>query len=671
MEKTGQNLPQFSAWIRLKLFFLSKKGILILLIFSIIFLPVLYFTLLNQSEIAQKRVAKKVSQSASKIWQLTLSLDTKTDKISLTKIDIENGTAPASPFEDSPYLAQVLDSNSNILFKTHLNLIQDIAYNSYFAPDIASEEAKISAPKFATIETPLALPYFAQAKDIKILKNNIEILNISPPKLTSFSLFTPAFAQTNAASCKKLYVVFIAEGYTDFAKFRNDADTVKNSILSVEPFSKYADRIDFSKKIENREPLGCISAERLNNNCLNNTLNNKVSQMGQNQFPDLPKTPNFVKYVVLVDRDYQQTGPNSYLGGSAVIGGQLSVMSTHLETNLAAKLYIHEIGGHLIGKLFDRYIYPDLSEEEKAYKKRVIEALASNCSLNQEGESFWQQARSLAAGEKNAYPDCVIKEEGKPPITFAPSAQNCPRDRGNANSVMSALECGENNKNFDQVEKWYLEEKILKNYSSCSTSGNSSPKQTAPDQNKTSASTGHLICYPEGGITKRYDSDTIIVENRTGKDVKVSIQQNYCKFGTEGRSRTDADPVCSGYLGSKTDTIKANEKKTYKMKSLLSCFNNSLTIRRENDEDGGCYRSDNNEPWKEGVAFTDKFEPKKGSEPCSEIPTDGNSFVNNSLTISAGGPVDTGAAGTVTCKSDPNCTANQQNIHLCRLICVP
>lgn len=671
-----------SSWTKLKLFFLSKKGIVALLILSIILLPALYFTLLNQSEIAQKDAIKRVTNSANKIWELTLLLDTKTEAVSLKEINITDGIAPASPFEDTPYLAQVLDDKSNILFKTHFSLIQDIAYNSYFAPNISSEEARVTPPKIGpTMQTPLALPYFPQAKTIKILKNDREILNISPPKLTSFSLFSPVFAETPASNCKKLYVVFIAEGYTDFIKFKQDAKAAQDSILSVEPFSRYKDRIDFSK-IENEQSLGCVEGNRFKSSCINSdSTKGKVLEIKKNKLPDLPFSANYTKLVILVDADREQADTGSFIDGVAQVGGWLAVIPTRLSAEIASGAYIHEIGGHLIGHLQDRYVYNITSDEERKVREGNIKETSSNCSLNSEGEEFWRQARPVAAGGKNAYPKCVLD------TAFGPAEQTCAipgttiKNRGNPDSVMSAVECG--GKNFDKVEQWYLENNILKKYNSCSApAANPAPaEQSQPDQNPQGA--GKLICYPKGGISKRYDSDTLIVENKMNEEVELLLQQNYCDY--KGRPQQDGDPDCEEFAGYKTDKIKPNEKKSYQMTKMLTCKNNMIAVKQviSKQPNQGCYRDDKNEPWRGGVAFAVQSKPGTTGTACSPLPASGENLSDSIAanlegavnTTTPAGPAAPGPAGAasppITCRQDPNCPPIQKGLHLCQLICSP
>lgn len=649
-----------------------------MLTLSIILLPALYFTLLRQSEIAQKDTLK-VTNSANKIWELTLLLDTKTDKVRLKEIKISNGTTLSSPFEDSPYLAQVLDDKSNILFKTHFNLGQDLAYGSYFAPNISSEEAKVTPPKIGpTMQTPLALPYFPQAKSIKILKNNVEILSISPPKLTSFSLFSPAFAQAPAQSCRKLNVVFIAEGYSDFAKFRQDADNVRDAILSVEPFFRYKDRIDF-RKIENNQPLGCIEGNRLKSSCLSSDeTKGKILEIKKNQLPDLPFSSDFLKLVVLVDAQSEQKGEGSFINGVAQLGGWFAVVPARLSSDKASGAYIHEIGGHLIGKLQDRYVYTITSDEERKYREAKIQETASNCSLNSAGEEFWKTARNLTSNQQNAYPRCTLD------TAFGPAEQTCAipgtniKNRGNPDSVMSATEC--EGKNFDKVEQWYLENKILKNYSSCSAPA---ANQTDPAQGINSG-TGRLICYPKGGITERYNSDTLTVENKMDEEVELLLQQNYCDY--KGRPQSDGDPDCDKPAGNKTDKIKSGEKKSYRMTKMLTCKNNMIAITQviSKQPNQGCYRTDKDEPWKGGLAFAVKYQPAATGTACSPLPQQTGENLSNGIVVNAEGrtgatgpaaPATPGPAGAVsppiTCRQDPNCPAVQKGLHICQLICSP
>lgn len=694
MEDAQTNIKE-SLLDKLKLFIFSKKGLVLATLLLIFLLPAIYLGLPKQTATPkiQSTSLNQPTNTSDKIWQMTLSYNTQSQALILKEIHIDSGTAPASPIETSPYVAEVLDANNQLLFKTHFNLTVDLAYNSYFAPGISSEEAKVSLPPSQKIiEKSLALPFFSQGKTIRILKNDSEMLHFTPPQLTSFSLFSDAYAESSGPSCNPIHIVLISEGYTDFNQFQKDADLVKSSLLSVSPFSDNKGKLDFLT-FNNDQSLGCIKGGRLSTECINDgSAFHKLSAAIQKQFPNLPSTDGAVKKVVLVNAQSQRNGTDNYTTGMSVVSGDRSVIAAHIEEpaadikgDLQAKLYIHEIGGHLIGGLYDRYIYEGLSAEEEHFKLESIgNNHNTNCSINPNGEDFWKTARPIPAGGKNAYPFCTLKS------AFGPAEQSAACDlepniknRGNPNSVMSALDCGdENNQNFDKVEQAAIT-KVLSSFSACAASesnpaANPASGTTPADNSKT----GRLIC---ASVAKRFDSDTLTVENKMAEDVNLILQQNYCPYN--GHPQKDWDPDCKNKLGTKEVTLKPGQKTAFKMTKLLKCKNNALVINQviTAGPNKGCYRDDIDQPWDGGKAFAVTSNAPKSGEACDADPATSDDPLLKSVTasdVSASGstsatpgtPGTGGTSGTtpaVNCRPDPNCSPAQKTIHLCQLICSP
>lgn len=124
---------------------------------------------------------------------------------------------------------------------------------------------------------------------------------------------------------------------------------------------------------------------------------------------------------------------------------------------------IHEIDGHLIGKLYDRYIYPPT-----LHVPQLIDNLRSNCTDNSQGETWWKDVGGtpLVSGG-TAGQGCMRQSY------FAPAANSCPDPRmGTLNSIMSAANCWSQTVSvgFDATEQYWIKNFIIPKYT-CSSPG--------------------------------------------------------------------------------------------------------------------------------------------------------------------------------------------------------
>lgn len=129
-------------------------------------------------------------------------------------------------------------------------------------------------------------------------------------------------------------ILFIADSYTDFTQFHQDAQDMFNLFISVEPFSQFTDSIKLLMA-DNAANLGCY------------------------QPPDIPRLIVCDRYLIFLaalthnfDSIIVVHNSNEY-GGS----GSPGVAVTYRDVNtLAAQVMVHEFG-HSFGNLMDEYSY--------------------------------------------------------------------------------------------------------------------------------------------------------------------------------------------------------------------------------------------------------------------------------------------------------------------------
>ncbi len=125
--------------------------------------------------------------------------------------------------------------------------------------------------------------------------------------------------------------------------------------------------------------------------------------------------------------------------------------------------------------------------------------------------------------------------------------------------------------------------------------------------------TGKVVCYPNGGMDKKYDSNALVVENKTDHDVNVWVQWNQCDY--KGSIPPADGYQCNKYVNRKTNiTIKKGEKKEFSAKTAgsglenasLNCSAVQIDANTEGDAGGGCYLPDGKTQWSGGLAFAIK-----------------------------------------------------------------
>ena len=123
---------------------------------------------------------------------------------------------------------------------------------------------------------------------------------------------------------------------------------------------------------------------------------------------------------------------------------------------------------------------------------------------------------------------------------------------------------------------------------------------------------GKVVCYPKGGMEKKYDSDTIVIENKKDRMVQVWVQWNKCDY--TGKIPPDEGYQCNEYVKRNPYNLGPGQKIELSAKSdgsglenvNLDCSAVQIDASTVKSEDGGCYLPDEKTPWEGGVAFTIK-----------------------------------------------------------------
>lgn len=396
------------------------------------------------------------------VWQISFSYNTKTQQLSMQKIQVQKGTANVSPNSTSPYKLLVLDKNQHVLFQTGITVAQQILYDIYFPPGSTPS----ALPQLETLDSLVTIPYFPDAEMIQVQKSGEVILSFAPPKQVSFFKLPSLIQQAYASTCDLLHVVFVSDGYTDMAKFHADVQRAEATYTSKAPFSNHTEIFDF-KTVDNpsNSSLGCKANGSLNVYCIYTNANlSKISNTVFASYPQLPRDSTYTKIVVLVDGSPQPfAGGGLILGVANSVGGQFGVFQNQLFFESTATM---EVLGHDVGQLYDRYIYPSQPGTASDMGNTIPAPYQSNCSTNSQGASFWKNA-----GVSTAYKGCTSQ------YMYAPEPLDCPNGAGSSKTLMSAAGCA--GTQFDGVEQYYLESVILPRYCKFVPSPTPTPSPTS------------------------------------------------------------------------------------------------------------------------------------------------------------------------------------------------
>src|SRR3989344_2872528 len=267
---------------------LNKKSIIIILGLSILIL-LIPLILLSYS----KKQAPEPEPPQAKTWEIILNYDNKINALAFKKLSILNQeiTADFRSATYSPYELVVSDKEDRALFRTKVNITEQILYNILNEP-VSSASALNSLP--ASLETTLYIPFKSTATKIVINKDYSPILQINIPPEVAFNFIPEVLAQTSPQNCGGMQVVFISDGYTNFNQFHSDVDRIKNAFAQTAP---YAGKNIFDyKTIDNAQSLGCTNSIDY---CFPYIIN-QIHQIGYSKYPQASK------FIVLVNNPNPQ-----------------------------------------------------------------------------------------------------------------------------------------------------------------------------------------------------------------------------------------------------------------------------------------------------------------------------------------------------------------------------
>jgi len=421
-----------------KLFlFLRNTAVLkrVLIAIAVVLLLVLVPSLILLS----KNNFKVVQKPLDKTWEMVVSFDTNSEKLTLKKLNLldkkvkqDNRSAGFSLYELIMY-----DGSNEAIYRTKINITTALLWDMSIEPP-ASGSANPPPPE--KLETVLYVPFLDKGVKILIKKNNEEILRVDLPKKTGFNypIIPKVFAQDANQACSPLVVAFVSDGYTDFNKFHQDIDAFKQVFFSTEPYPSQ-NIFDF-RVVDNSQSLGCKSTRSLN--CINNPA---VVQVANSAHPDASKV------IVLVNMPIPSGGP---LGVTSGIGGNIAVFPNNDGniTNNTRIVAAHEFLGHAVGLLYDRYV-----SASSSYGK-ISGTTRSNCTDNSVGEIFWQ-----GAGSTGVFKGCGNKNNYAPTELTCSSRNSALLSGGNSTTIMSAVGCA-STLTFDSVEQYWIRTQVLPLY---------------------------------------------------------------------------------------------------------------------------------------------------------------------------------------------------------------
>lgn len=413
-----------------------NKKILFLILGIILVISLLSVSLAYLN--SQKLEPRTETVSTPKTWQIIFTYNPSEDSFKLKslvllqkKIVQDNRSAKFSIFT-----IKLLNPEGKELYSSKV---------SVSTGDIYSIDESFSAPQSQrAIENIIYVPYVINGTKIILTENEKTVLNLELPKEEN-ALAPKNPQRISDDTCLPLVVVFVADGYSDFSAFHNDVDKFKKSFLETAPYSSYPGMFDF-KYVDNTTPLGCKENGLLA--CFKNK--SLIDQLAR------AKYPSFTKVVVIANAPEKNPKDGGVLGVASGIGGTFTIFPNNFGniTNLTLKVANHELLGHAVGLLYDRYVFKGSSLPPRP---------PSNCSEKPQGEAFWSQT-----GTTNPTLGCYTEN------LYAPQPPTCSTSSaglssgGNPNTLMSSASCG--GLTFDNVETAWIKDQILPDYISCSSS---------------------------------------------------------------------------------------------------------------------------------------------------------------------------------------------------------
>lgn len=440
---------------------MNKKSLMFILtlVILILLIPLILLSVSKRTKPAVPPVP------TPKTWEVILNYNPSNQNLSVKKLSILNKEINQDfrSAQFSPYELIVSDKTDRALFRTKINITEQLIYNLIYNPS-SSESAELTQPQ--DLETMLYIPYQPTAAKILINKDYSPLLQINVTPQTSFNLVPEVFAQTPPESCGGLQVVFISEGYNNPVEFHQDVEQIKNIFNSTEPFASTRPSIFDFQELYNTTSFGCVNGiapnpqTRSATGCIQNP---QIQQLGRSRYPRASK------FIVLVNNPNAASVDRGILGVTNDIGGDLSVFTNRQEMGRKFPVAAHEFLGHAVGQLYDRYVLniPDYG------KKAIDKGIRSNCTDNRTGESFWR-----TAGSQGVYPGCSNQSY------YSPGPLSCPGRPGDqfmlnggiSTSMMSAYGCGGDS--FDSVETAWIRQRVIPLYQNACPTPTTAPQPT-------------------------------------------------------------------------------------------------------------------------------------------------------------------------------------------------
>ena len=390
--------------------------------------------------------SNKSSQQPDKTWQIEVTYNSNVKKLSLDKLIVINRkTVPDERSAlYSPFKLQVLGKNGNVIFQEKVNITEQILYDLFInAPD-----SNLSMPK--DLKSVIFVPFQVDGAKIIILRDSNTVLQINLPILTSFGFIKSAQAASQSVSCGPVTTVFINDNYTNTDKFKSDVSYLENLYNTIPPYNINPSVFDF-KEVDSAQSFGCATLGMTS--CINN-LQIAIKNAGLRYFP------NAQKFIVLVDNPNALTVDGGIAGLVNGMGGDVIIYTNYVYPGLAGgKAFAaaaHELEGHAVGYLWDRYVSSD-----PKYSVMASGDLPSNCSTNPQGETFWP-----GAGSTGVFKGCGNQAQYAPYPLTCQSNTKALISGGTNDTIMSAIGCSPNE--FDSVEQAWIVNNILPYYKPCS-----------------------------------------------------------------------------------------------------------------------------------------------------------------------------------------------------------
>ena len=424
------NFQKFKAFLK------NKKNYIIsaLVILMIVLLSGIYFV-----------NSFKTKETADKTWQLELTYNQVSQKLILDKLNLINGQYIPDQRNSlySPYKLEVFDKSGKVIYSAKINITEQILYD--FFPNATASSSLTGSAKSV-----IFVPFQNNASKILISKNNKNVLEVNLPSLTSYNFIQSAEAATKSISCGPVTAVFINDNYTNISQFKTDVSYLENLYNTTPPYNVNPGIFDF-KEVDAAQNFGCsVSGIKA---CIENNLS-AIKSSGLRNFPSAQK------FIVLVDNPNALSVDGGLAGLVNGVGGDVIIYTNFVYPGpTGGKPFAaasHELEGHSIGYLWDRYVSSDAS-----YSVIPSGYPQSNCSTNPSGEGFWP-----SVGSTGVYKGCANSSQYGPfPLTCKSFTKSL-ISGGTNDTIMSAIGCAPNE--FDSVEKSWIANNILPYYKPCS-----------------------------------------------------------------------------------------------------------------------------------------------------------------------------------------------------------